>query len=245
MSPTITIVTVCRNAEATLERAVLSVLNQTYPQVEYVIVDGASTDGTLAILERYRDRIRFVSEADKGVYDAMNKALKLSHGDWLLFLGADDYLVKDTILEEVAGQLKDPDAVYYGDVYYGSEEDRRFGKVSRYTVMCKLISHQATFYPKSSYSQLDYDIRYPVAADRVYNITLFSRGVRFRYLDRVISFFSTSGLSFQVRDRVFLKDRFRLAWKLGPIPFLVFLGYFLYFHTHHFLHLCKVRIKGQ
>ena len=244
MSPSITIATVCRNAEATLERAVLSVLNQTYPHVEYLIIDGASTDGTLGILERYRDRIRLVSEPDKGVYDAMNKALKLAQGDWLLFLGADDYLLTDTTLAEVVPHLKDPDAVYYGDVYYGSEGNRQFGRVSRLTVMCKLISHQAVFYPRSSYRSLEYDTRYPVAADRVYNITLFSRKIRFRYLDQVISFFSTGGLSSQVTDYVFRHERFRYAWKLGPIPFMIFTAYYLYFHAHHFLHLCKVRVKG-
>ena len=91
---------------------------------------------------------------------------------------------------------------------------------------------------------ITYDTRYPVAADRVYNITLFSRKIRFRYLDQVISFFSTGGLSSQVTDYVFRHERFRYAWKLGPIPFMIFTAYYLYFHAHHFLHLCKVRVKG-
>lgn len=245
MNPTLTIVTVCLNAEATLERAVLSVLGQTYPKVEYLVIDGASTDGTLRILDRYRDRIRLVSEPDKGIFDAMNKALRLATGDWILFLGADDYLLTKTTLEEAVQHFKDPDAVYYGDITSGKEGDRRHGKVSRYTALIKIIPHQAVFYPRSSYQHLDYDTRYPIVADRVYNFILFTRKVRFCYLDQVISFFSTDGISHHVIDQAYKRDEYRIAWKMGPIPFLIFVVREGYVKLHHFLHLCKVRILGR
>ena len=243
MNPTITIVTVCRNAEATLERAVLSVLGQTYPKVEYVVIDGASTDGTLDILGRYRDRITLVSEPDEGIYDAMNKALGIAQGDWLLFLGADDYLLDDSVLEKVAERLKDPDAVYYGEMETDTQDGAgRTGRVTRYTVLFKVISHQATFYPRSAYTRLRYDTRYKVAADRVYNINLFSQGVRFRYLDLTVSFFSQGGISSLVVDEAYRKDRLQLARKLGLLPYLSIPLWNLYFKFHHFLHRCKVRI---
>ena len=245
MSPTITIVTVCLNAEATVERAVISVLKQTYPNVEYIIIDGESTDGTLDILNRYRDRVTLVSEPDKGIFDAMNKALKLAHGDWLLVLGADDYLLTENTLEDAAKHFIEPDTVYYGDITSGVEGDRRHGKVSRYTALIKTIPHQAVFYPRSAYLSLEYDTRYPVVADRVYNFVLLARGVPFHYLDQVISFYSTGGYSFRVVDETYKKDEFRIAMTLGPIPFLIFLGRYCYVKLHHYLHLCKVRIHGH
>ncbi len=245
MNPTLTIVTVCLNAEATLERAILSVLRQTYPQVEYLVIDGASTDGTLRILNHYQDQIRVVSEPDKGIFDAMNKALKLANGDWLLFLGADDYLLTDTTLEEAVKKFTDPDAVYYGDITSGKEGDRRHGKVSRYTALIKIIPHQAVFYPQSAYRHLAYDTHYPIVADRVYNFELFIRKFRFCYLDQVISFFSIDGISHREIDQAYKKDEYRIAWKMGPLPFLIFVVKDWYVKTHHLLHLWKVRILNQ
>ena len=245
MSPTITITTVCLNAEATLERAILSVLGQSYPKVEYLVIDGSSTDGTLDILNRYRGKIRIVSEPDKGIFDAMNKALRLATGDWILFLGADDYLISNTTLEEAILKFSDPDTVYYGDIVSGSEGDRRHGKISRFTALIKTIPHQAVFYPRSSYRRLDYNTRYPIVADRVYNFELLSKGVTYHYLDQVISFFSTDGISFHVIDEAYRQDEFRIAWKMGPLPFLIFAVRFYYLKIHHFLHLCKVRILGR
>ena len=235
MNPTITIVTACRNAQATLERAVRSVLGQTWPGVEYLVIDGASTDGTLDILERYRDRITLVSEPDDGVYFALNKALRIARGDWILFLGADDYLLTPSTLEEAAGKMTDPDAVYYGDVYCGSEDKRLWGEVSRHTVMRKFICHQGIFYPRSAYRSLEYDTRYQICADRVYNITLMSRGVPFRYLDQVISFYSEGGLSAHASDPVYQKDELRLAWKLGPLSFLDLTSHRIHFHIREYL----------
>ena len=94
------------NAEALLERAILSGLTQVYPQYEIIVQDGGSTDGTLDILKRFKGRINWVSEPDTGVYDAWNKALARAAGDWAIFLGADDFLLDQEVLAKCAVYLK-------------------------------------------------------------------------------------------------------------------------------------------
>ena len=91
--PLISVITVSYNAVSTIEDTILSVINQTYPNIEYIIIDGGSADGTVDIIEKYVDRISYwVSEPDKGIYDAMNKGLKVANGDWAIFMGSDDYV---------------------------------------------------------------------------------------------------------------------------------------------------------
>ena len=91
-NPLISIITVCYNAEGTIEQTIRSVLNQTYKNIEYIIIDGFSTDNTLNIIERYKDSIAMVvSERDQGIYDAMNKGLSLAKGCFIGFLNADDW----------------------------------------------------------------------------------------------------------------------------------------------------------
>ncbi len=105
-TPHITIVTASYNCENFIEESICSVLDQTYPKTQYIIIDGGSTDGTVGILERYRSSIDVVvSERDEGIYDAWNKAIRLAKGDWICFIGADDFFSRNTVLEEVAAQL--------------------------------------------------------------------------------------------------------------------------------------------
>jgi glycosyltransferase involved in cell wall biosynthesis len=97
------IITVCKDSEKTIENTILSVINQTYKNFEYIIIDGLSTDNTLNIIEKYRDKIsQVISEPDNGLYDAMNKGIKLATGDYLFFLNSDDQFLHDNILELVA-----------------------------------------------------------------------------------------------------------------------------------------------
>ena len=101
MSCKITIVTVCFNAEEILEQTMLSVLNQTYSDIEYLLIDGGSKDGTLDIIKKYSDRVRWISEPDKGIYDAMNKAIKMASGEWINFMNAGDFFASTDVLEKV------------------------------------------------------------------------------------------------------------------------------------------------
>lgn len=109
--PLVTVVTSVLNGEETLERAINSVMAQSYSNVEYIVVDGGSGNGTIDILNRYSNVIDFwISEPDRGIYDAWNKALKLANGQWIVFLGADDELLPDSIeaLVQVAQGAPEP-----------------------------------------------------------------------------------------------------------------------------------------
>lgn len=119
-SPKITVVTVCFNSAATIENALRSVAEQTWPAVEHIVIDGGSTDGTQAIIERYADALaHYISEPDKGIYDAMNKGARLASGDYLAFLNSDDVYAHPDVVAHVANMLLEHavDAVF-GDVEF-------------------------------------------------------------------------------------------------------------------------------
>lgn len=104
--PLLTVLTVVFNGAETLERTILSVINQSYDNVEFIIIDGGSTDGTLDIIRKYEHVIDYwLSEPDDGIYDAFNKAVRCASGDWLCFIGADDYLWDDDVLSNIAPSL--------------------------------------------------------------------------------------------------------------------------------------------
>ncbi|MBF2047640.1 MAG: glycosyltransferase [Leptolyngbya sp. IPPAS B-1204] len=98
----VSIITVCKNSEHTLERAIQSVVHQTYSNIEYIVIDGGSTDSTKEIINRYLHQIaHFVSEADDGVYQAMNKGIRLASGDWIYFVNSDDYLFDNNVIQDL------------------------------------------------------------------------------------------------------------------------------------------------
>src|SRR6201996_5685005 len=112
--PKLSIITVVFNNVRDIERTMLSVLNQTYTNVEYIVIDGASNDGTLDIIRKYRDRVKLVSEKDNGIYDAMNKGLSMATGDYVLFMNSgDEIYAKDTVTK-VFKTAEDAD-IYYGE----------------------------------------------------------------------------------------------------------------------------------
>lgn len=127
----ISIITVVRNNKKTVEEAIESVLAQTYQELEYIIVDGASTDGTIEIVKNYRDKItKLISEPDKGIYDAMNKGIALATGDVIGILNSDDFYVDAFVIEKVAKGFENQVDSVYGDLVYVNKNDS--AKVVRY-----------------------------------------------------------------------------------------------------------------
>ena len=124
----VSIVTVCYNSADTIEDTIRSVLSQQHDRLEYVVVDGGSTDGTLDILARYRDRIdKCISEPDRGIYDAMNKGVDLAEGEFVGFLNADDVYTSPTVISEVAAaaEMNHMDGVYGDLMYIGRQDTQR------------------------------------------------------------------------------------------------------------------------
>lgn len=202
----ITVVTVCFNAAQTIKETIISVINQTYTNIEYVIIDGKSNDDTISIIQRYsKEYFKVISEPDKGIYDAMNKALNIASGDFIIFLGADDHFISYNTLLNVVKFLKKPDVVYYGNVLRPNQGDLYCGKFNKWKIAIKNIPHQALFYPKSVYKKYNYDIRYKLLADYVYNLNLYGM-YKFSYIPEVIAYFQDDGASFVTKDVEFKKD---------------------------------------
>ncbi|RPD40484.1 glycosyltransferase family 2 protein [Chitinophaga barathri] len=188
----ISIVTVVYNGAKTLERTIRSVADQQYSNTEYIVIDGGSTDGTQDIIRNYSHVINYqTSENDKGIYDAMNKSLKIATGDWLLFLGADDYLLQDSISNFVE-RITDKDALYYGDVYMPGRHILYHGQSSASLLARRNISHQAIFYPRSIYSKKQYTLEYSICADYAYNLEAFRElgASKFIYIPVLVAIFN-------------------------------------------------------
>jgi glycosyltransferase involved in cell wall biosynthesis len=128
----ISIITVCYNSAGTLQDTLASVREQSYPQIEHIVVDGASTDGSVDVIRNKGSRVTtFVSEPDRGIYDAMNKGIQLATGDVVGFLNSDDVFANDDVVSRIAQTMRDPSIdACYGDLVYVSQEDTN--KVVRY-----------------------------------------------------------------------------------------------------------------
>ncbi len=207
MQPLISIIIVTYNASAFLQSAIDSVVNQTYKNIELIIIDGNSTDGTQQIIENNKSKIKYwVSEYDNGIYDAMNKSLKVASGDYILFLGADDVL--HNVLHQVAKKLVDSNCVFYGNVFFESIQKEYDGEFNIYKLAVKNICHQAIFYPTSVFQKYKYNTKYKIRADHYLNLECFSdKNFRFQYININIANYSDGGFSSQGYDIEFNNDR--------------------------------------
>lgn len=160
--PTITVIIAVFNRVRTLERAICSVLEQNYSNVELIVIDGGSTDGSVDVIKRYDKKILFwLSEKDRGIYDAWNKGVRNSKGDWLYFLGADDRLATSSTLSEVARHLAAAKArIVYGQVQLvspGGEKLELWGtpweSAKRGFFVTNTIPHQGVFHHRSLFDQ--------------------------------------------------------------------------------------------
>lgn len=161
----ITIITVCYNAVNVLEKTICSVLNQSYKNIEYIIIDGKSTDGTLNIIKKYDTYItRWTSEPDKGIFDAMNKGVSYSHGNWVLFLNSGDYLCDEFVISRCFENCQYNDcSVIYGDVYQDYISKKRYYKecpfyLSKKKIRGMGICHQALFVRGDIIRNLRFDL---------------------------------------------------------------------------------------
>jgi glycosyltransferase involved in cell wall biosynthesis len=212
--PKISIVTACFNAVKTIEQTIQSVINQTYENIEYIIVDGASTDGTIDVIRKYEDKIDIIiSEGDKGIYDAFNKGANVATGDYIQYLNADDYLATSDVIEGISWFLtkkSNPVLVYGGILMVDEVTDYKIIRnqsVSTSEIQQgKMIPHPATFVRRDILLLTGlFDTQYSIAADYDLICKIFSDyESSIYYYPQLITFFRIGGLSnaFKNRERV-------------------------------------------
>ena len=215
-TPSISVVTVCRNSGKELPEAAASVVAALGEADEWVVQDGASTDGSAEFLRGLGDpRVRLESRPDGGIYDAMNRATSRASGDFLLFLGADDRL--RIRLDEARGFLKDARAVYYGDVWRVATGDRYAGAFDGAKLARTNICQQAIFYPRAAFAGRTFDARYPQQADWVFNMECFAdASLRFEHVPLLVADYAQGGASSTRMDEAFQRDYRRLLKKYFP-----------------------------
>ena len=194
--PLISVVTVVYNGEKHLEQTINSVLDQSYGNVEYIIIDGGSTDGTLEIIEKYEDKIDYwVSEADSGIYDAMNKGISLCTGDYIAFLNADDWYPENSIELVVNASIKLKPDYIFGDMDLYNE-NVFVGKRKPYKYKYGTpIGHQAFFVKTSLMKENPFDIAYKMAADYDFMIKLIKTNHSYIQVNKSLANFRITGTS--------------------------------------------------
>lgn len=195
-APLISVILVCRNPGARLRDALESVLLQAEADVEAIVIDGASTDGTREWLETQRMWLgALVSEPDSGVYEAMNKGIAAAHGDWLLFLGADDRLVNGA-LSRISPLLRQAEAgVVVGGASY--DDGRVYASADmQAAVRRNFVHHQAAFYRRTLFiTQGGFDAGLRIMADYEFNLRLLDASVRFQAVEQPVADCASGGLS--------------------------------------------------
>lgn len=202
MNPLVSIITVVFNGKNHIEQSIQSVLTQTYGNIEYIIIDGASNDGTIDIIKKYEAKIdTFISEKDSGIYNAMNKGLKLAKGDIIAILNADDYYYPETI-QLVVDKFEDTKAdVVYGNMtklraFSGQEYFKEVKPNIKLMEQTMPIFHPATFIKKQVYDDVGlFNESYKLSADYDLIYRIYKAGKQFKYINKALTVFRIGGAS--------------------------------------------------
>lgn len=198
--PKITVITVSYNTISSIEQTILSVVNQIYPNIEYIILDGGSHDGTVDIIKKYQDKISYwISEPDKGIYDAMNKGIKIASGVWVNFMNAGDIFCDNSVISA----LFCPEQKSESDIIYGDTEFiYAFGKYVKKPLPLESLQysmtfcHQSTFVKTKLLKEMPFNTQYQICADYDFFYSCMKQGRIFKYVPQVVSVFDgREGLS--------------------------------------------------
>lgn len=246
------VVTVTFNAENCLRRTVESVLKQTYAPFEYLIFDGLSKDGTVAVAEEYRSaleargiRYRVVSEKDSGIYDAMNKGVRAAEGDFVSFLNAGDWYEPTSLADVNAFYQEAPFELTYGGLNYIMPDGKvrvKMSRLDRFPVSSRHWNHPSMFLTRELYRKFGFDERYRMYADFDLYLRLRRAGVKIRVIDKVITNFMADGISTDVAWKKVLAragEKYRSYRENGYGRF-----YFLESYGWEILKMLYFRLRG-
>ncbi|AYL97509.1 glycosyltransferase family 2 protein [Mucilaginibacter celer] len=224
-NPRLSVITIVYNNVRDIERTMLSVLNQTYTNIEYVVVDGLSNDGTFQIIEKYKDRIaKLISEKDEGIYDAMNKGLALATGDYVIFMNSGDEFYDSETVAAVFASADDAD-IYYGETEMIADDGTSLGQ-RRHKAPAKFtwrgfkygmsISHQAIYMKRLLVEP--YDRRYALSSDIDWIIRAAKKAKKIVNVNRYVAKYLVGGMS-KKKHRQSLMERFDIMKRnYGLLP---------------------------
>lgn len=227
----ISIITVCFNAEDTIADTIQSVLSQDYEDVEYIIVDGKSTDRTLEIIQSHQKRIKLISEKDQGIYDAMNKGINIANGDVIGILNADDFYKNNQVLTDVMNAFADNISIVYGDIEYVKNND--LNKVVRKWKSGVfrpgkfkwgwMPPHPGFFIKKSCYESYGlFNLSLSTSADYELMLRMLEvHNLNHIYISKTITSMRIGGVSnSSLKNRFIANRNDKKAWNIHPInPF--------------------------
>ena len=195
----ISIITITYNSERTIEETIKSVISQNYPDVEYIIIDGGSKDGTLDIVGGYEDYIdTIISEPDEGICDAFNKGIQNATGQLIGIINSDDLLVDGALDKLVAAYSPEVD-VYYGNgrrLFADGHTERYIAKPHERLKKEMALVHPATFIRKDAYERYGkFDLSYKMCMDRELLLRMLTRGARFKYIPEELAIYRMGGIS--------------------------------------------------
>jgi glycosyltransferase involved in cell wall biosynthesis len=229
--PLVTIITVVYNGEKLIEDTILSVINQTYKNLEYIIIDGASKDMSVDIIRKYDKYINYwISENDFGIYDAMNKGISFATGEWINFMNCGDTFYSKTIIEDIFRNEIDKEiSIIYGDTVFRCEDVLLLKKAENINILNGRMPmcHQSTFTRRNILIQNLYSITYLINSDYEFYYNRYKENIeQFIYIPIPFSIIDTTGLT-NINNLIFRSfvEKGIINKKIYSIKYIIYLIY--------------------
>lgn len=229
--PKVSIITINFNDSKGLEKTILSVRSQLFRNYEHIIIDGGSKDDSKFIIEKYKDGFsKWVSESDKGIYDAQNKGIKFAKGEYCLFLNSGDYLAEENVLDKIWIGSSYSHDILYGDMFVPTKNGKlrrlyQAKNMNLYHLFKDTIWHPSSFIRRELFQKIGlYSLNYKICSDYEFWMKAFKLKYKFKYIHIPISVFNEDGLSSKTENQRFVQEeRKKIQKEFSPISL-----YYLY-----------------
>lgn len=252
-SPIITVITVCYNSATKIEETIQSIINQSYSNIEYIIIDGGSSDGTVEIIKKYSSKISYwISEKDNGIYDAMNKGIQKATGEWINFMNCGDYFYDSDVLKNIfSNNYDNVDVIYGNSISYGKDgshyniisgeniNDLEYGPIYR---------HGASFVRTNVHKEFLFDltkisiIKYALDFDVIYR--LYKSGKVFKKTNSFIFYYEREGVSNNDILNKYLNYRITSEYKFSFSKFMILIKSIYLIYKNRTKNYIKRKIKN-
>jgi glycosyltransferase involved in cell wall biosynthesis len=248
----ISIITITHNSEDHIEQTIRSIINQKHTDIEYIIIDGASEDSTLDIINKYHNHINFLlTEPDKGIADAMNKGLEAAKGDYILFLHSDDYLIDETSLEKASHFLDSDHDIFLFNLYYSNICDKTLATPRGFNWWINFktgVLHQSCLCSKKIFTKIGkFDTNFKIAMDYDFFLRAYRAGAKAKLVNIPLSVMRRTGISSRL-DWLGLLERFEEEKKIQTkncpnigMRFLYTIYWKFYLPYRYIMHFLKQR----